>query len=67
MEKITAEIYKQDMDRYILVSGDQEGAPTCNYGNKQEWVGYDNKEKNMCDLLNLYLRDWLINIDIWEL
>ncbi|MCI0922458.1 hypothetical protein [Sphingobacterium rhinopitheci] len=45
MEKITAEIYQQDIDRYILVSGHQEGAPTCSYGNKLEWVGYDNKEK----------------------
>lgn len=45
MDKVTAEIYQQDPDRYILVSGHQEGAPTCSFGNVQQWVGYDNSEK----------------------
>lgn len=45
MDKVTAEMYQQDPDRYILVSGHQEGAPTCSFGNVQQWVGYDNSEK----------------------
>jgi hypothetical protein len=45
MDKITAEIYQQDPDRYILVSGHEEGAPTCSFGNVQQWVGYDKTEQ----------------------
>jgi len=44
MEKVTAEMCQQNLGRYILVSGHQEGAPTCPYGNVQQWVGYDNKD-----------------------
>ena len=45
MEKVTAEMYDQDPDRYTLVSGHEEGAPTCPYGNMQQWVGYDRVEE----------------------
>ena len=45
MDKITAEIYQQDPGRYILVSGHEQGAPTCSFGNVQQWVGYDTTEK----------------------
>ena len=45
MEKVTAEMYDQDPDRYTLVSGREEGAPTCPYGNMQQWVGYDRVEE----------------------
>mgnify|MGYP003610530917 FL=1 len=45
MEKVTAEMYQQDPDRYTLVSGHEEGAPTCPYGNMQQWVGYDRVEE----------------------
>ena len=45
MDKVTAEMYQQNPDRYTLVSGHQEGAPTCPYGNVQQWVGYDNMEQ----------------------
>ena len=45
MEKVTAEMYDQDTDRYTLVSGHEEGAPTCPYGNMQQWVGYDRVEE----------------------
>lgn len=41
MDKVTAEMYQQNPDRYILVSGNRQGAPSCPYGNKQQWVGYD--------------------------
>jgi hypothetical protein len=44
MDKVTAEMHQQEPDRYTLVSGHQEGAPACPYGNVQEWVGYDNME-----------------------
>ena len=43
MNKVTAEIYQPD--RYILVSGQEEGAPTCPYENVQQWVGYDTLTK----------------------
>ena len=45
MDKVTAEIYQQNPDHYILVSGHQEGAPTCSYGNVQKWAGYDKTEQ----------------------
>lgn len=45
MDKVTAEIYQQEPDRYILVAGHQEGAPTCSYGNVQQWVGYDKTDQ----------------------
>ena len=41
MEKVTAEMYQQDPERYTLMEGSTEGAPTCTFGNKQKWVGYD--------------------------
>ena len=43
--KITAETYQLHPDRYILVSGHEKGAPTCPYGNIQQWVGYDTLNK----------------------
>lgn len=45
MNKITAAIYDLDPDRYILISGHEEGAPRCSFGNIQEWVGYDTKSE----------------------
>ena len=45
MEKVTADMYQQNPDRYTLVSGHEEGAPTCPYGNMQQWVGYDRAEE----------------------
>ena len=45
MDKVTAELYQQNPDRYTLVAGRNEGAPTCPYGNEQKWVGYDQSEK----------------------
>lgn len=45
MDKVTAEMYHQHPDRYALVSGHQEGAPTCPYGNVQQLVGYDKTEQ----------------------
>lgn len=43
--KVTAEIYQRNSDRYILVSGYEVGAPRCSYGNLQKWVGYDTLTK----------------------
>lgn len=45
MTKITAEIYEKDKERYTVVSGHVTGAPTCTFGNVQQWVGYDKKQK----------------------
>lgn len=41
MDKVTAEMYRQNPERYTLVDGSTHGAPTCKYGNTVEWVGYD--------------------------
>jgi len=41
MTKITAKIYQQAINQYVLVSGFTPGAPTCPYGNHYQWVGYD--------------------------
>ncbi len=49
MKRISAESYSKDPSRYCLVSGQQEGAPTCPYGNHYQFVGYDTKE-------NIYVR-----------
>lgn len=45
MDKVTAEIYQQSPGRYILVPGHEEGAPTCSFGNMQQWVGFDQTEQ----------------------
>ena len=45
MEKVTAEIFQQDPGRYTLVDGSTHGAPSCKFGNTQDWVGYDKVEK----------------------
>ena len=44
MDKVTAEMYQNDPQRYTLVEGSIAGAPTCAYGNVKEWVGYDKAE-----------------------
>jgi hypothetical protein len=36
-------------NRYILVHGDKPDAPDCPYGNKYQWIGFDN-------LTNEYVR-----------
>lgn len=43
MDKVTAEMYQENPDIYMLVSGHEVGAPTCPYGNVQKWVGYDKR------------------------
>ncbi|MEO6684451.1 MAG: hypothetical protein ABIN24_00740 [Dyadobacter sp.] len=45
MDKITAEIFQQNPERYTLIDGSTHGAPSCKYGNTQDWVGYDKVEK----------------------
>ncbi|WP_134090290.1 hypothetical protein [Olivibacter sp. XZL3] len=45
MNKITAEIYEQNPERYTLVKGNVQGAPSCRFVNTSDWVGYD-KEKS---------------------
>ncbi|MEO5889484.1 MAG: hypothetical protein ABIQ31_04485 [Ferruginibacter sp.] len=45
MDRVTAEMYQQNPERYTLVDGSTQGAPTCTYGNTKEWVGYDKVEK----------------------
>ncbi len=42
---ITAKIYNQSPDRYELRSGSVSDAPSCPYGNRYEWIGYDKVEK----------------------
>jgi hypothetical protein len=46
MKRISAEIYAQNPTRYSLVSGLNEGAPMCPFGNHYQWIGFDNEEQN---------------------
>jgi hypothetical protein len=41
MDKITAAMYFENSNRFILVDGNTPGAPKCAYGNTHQWVGYD--------------------------
>ncbi len=41
MDRVTAEMYAQNPERYTLVEGNTQGAPSCKYGNVAQWVGYD--------------------------
>lgn len=43
---IDAEIFDADPSRYNIRSGSEEGSPSCPFGNRYEWIGYDIKEKN---------------------
>jgi len=45
MNKVTAAMYQENKERYILVAGTEDGAPRCSYGNIQKWVGYDVERK----------------------
>lgn len=45
MEKVNANDFEKDPNRYIIVSGTNQDAPTCPYGNTFKWVGYDLKEE----------------------
>ena len=35
------EEYSQNPERYELRSGSEEEAPSCPYGNRYQWIGYD--------------------------
>ncbi len=41
MVRVTAEMYAQNPERYSMVKGITQGAPSCKYGNVLQWVGYD--------------------------
>jgi hypothetical protein len=41
MDRVTAEMYAKNPERYTLVEGTTQGAPSCKYGNVLQWVGYD--------------------------
>ena len=41
MDRVTAEMYAQNPERYTLVEGTTQDAPGCKYGNVLKWVGYD--------------------------
>ena len=41
MDRVTAEMYAQNPERYTLVEGSTPDAPSCKYGNTLKWVGYD--------------------------
>nr|WP_297308267.1 hypothetical protein [uncultured Flavobacterium sp.] len=45
MEKINAVIFQNQPNRYILISGNSKDAPSCPYGNKYQWIGFDLQEK----------------------
>lgn len=41
MRKVNMETYLLNPNRYELRTGASEGAPSCPYGNRYKWVGYD--------------------------
>ena len=41
MRKVTMEQYLQEPGRYELRSGQEQDAPSCPYGNRYQWIGYD--------------------------
>ena len=41
MTKVTMADYLLDTDRYELRPGSEEDAPSCPFGNRYEWIGYD--------------------------
>ncbi len=41
MRKVNLEIYLRDPHRYELRSGQVEDAPSCPYGNRYQWIGFD--------------------------
>ena len=43
--RVDASSYASEPGRYILVDGHSAGAPSCTFGNVQEVVGYDIKDK----------------------
>ena len=40
IRKVNMEQYLLSPEQYKLVSGDNDGAPLCPYGNHFEWIGY---------------------------
>ena len=38
---INAQDYNADPERYELRRGDAENAPSCPFGNRYEWIGFD--------------------------
>lgn len=44
-ERVNAASYDAQPTRYILVDGHSAGAPGCPFGNVQELVGYDTKDR----------------------
>ena len=45
MRKVTMQEYLLHPQRYELRSGKEESAPTCPYGNRYQWIGYDKEGK----------------------
>jgi hypothetical protein len=44
LDTIDKSTFDKDTDRYSLKSGAADDAPACPYGNKYQWIGYDNLE-----------------------
>jgi len=43
--RVDASTYASEPGRYVLVDGHSAGAPSCPFGNIQDLVGYDTKDK----------------------
>ncbi|MBX2873408.1 MAG: hypothetical protein KTR30_14950 [Saprospiraceae bacterium] len=41
LPKVDMQTYLQAPDRYELRSGQEEGTPSCPYGNAYQWIGFD--------------------------
>lgn len=45
MRRINMETYLVNPSRYELRNGNTADAPSCPYGNKYQWIGYDLETK----------------------
>lgn len=41
LRKVTMQEYRMQPERYEIRSGSEADAPSCPYGNRYQWIGYD--------------------------
>lgn len=46
LSKVDMATYLRAPNRYELRSGQVDDAPSCPYGNKYEWIGFDRESQN---------------------
>jgi len=46
LRKVNMELFLKNPDRYELRSGLADDAPSCPYGNKYQWIGFDKETQS---------------------